>query len=132
MAATWITPAGSLGIIPELQYYNLNLETYSPGSSVAYTLISGALPAGLTLASDGNISGNTLNVAGTITSNFTVRVTDTIGSVADRSFNLTVASTLQPEITPNTGAIAFTIAGDYYQQTFTLVDTTNLADTNFI
>lgn len=132
MAATWITPAGSLGIIPELQYYNLNLETYSPGSSVAYTLISGALPAGLSLASDGNISGNTLNVTGTITSNFTVRATDTIGAVADRSFNLTVASVLQPEITPNTGAIAFTIAGEYYQQTFTLVDTTNLADTSFI
>lgn len=132
MAATWITPAGSLGLIPELQYYNLNLQTYSPGSSVTYTLISGTLPAGLSLASDGNISGNTLNVTGTITSNFTVRATDTIGAVADRSFNLTVASVVQPEITPNTGAIAFTIAGDYYQQTFTLVDTTNLADTNFI
>ena len=132
MAATWITPVGSLGIIPELQYYNLNLQTYSPGSSVTYTLITGQLPPGLTLASDGNISGNTLNVTGTITSNFTVRATDTVGSVADRSFNLTVASILQPEITPNTGAIAFTIAGDYYQQTFTLVDTTNLADTNFI
>ena len=132
MAATWLTPAGSLGIIPELQYYNLNLETYSPGSAVTYTLISGQLPSGLSLAANGNISGNTLNVTGTVTSNFTVRATDTIGSVADRSFNLTVASFLQPEITPNTGAIPFTVAGNYFQQTFTLVDTTNLQDTTFI
>jgi hypothetical protein len=132
MAATWITPAGSLGVIPELQTYTLNLETYSPGSSVTYTLISGALPSGLSLASNGNISGNTLNVTGTITSNFTVRATDTIGAVADRSFNLTVASVLQPEITPNTGALSFQIAGSYFQQTFTLVDTSNLADTSFI
>ncbi len=132
MAATWITPAGSLGIIPELQYYNLNLQTYSPGSTVTYTLITGNLPPGLNLASNGNISGNTLNVNGTVTSNFTVRATDTVGTVSDRGFNLTVASTLQPNIVPNTGALSFTIAGDYFEQQFTLVDPSNVDNTSFI
>ena len=130
MAATWITPSGSLGIIPEFQSYTLNLETYSPGSSVGYTLIAGSLPSGLSLASNGNISGNTLNVNGTVTSNFTVRAT-TIDAVADRTFSLTVASTLQPNITPASGELSFTVTGDFYQQTFTLVDTTNLDDTDF-
>ena len=132
MAATWITPAGSLGIIPELQYYNLNLETYSPGSAVSYTLIAGNLPPGLGLAANGNISGNTLNVNGTVTSNFTVRATDTVGTVSDRGFNLTVASTLQPNIVPNTGALSFTIAGSYFEQQFTLVDPSNVDNTSFI
>ena len=130
MAATWITPAGSLGIIPELQSYTLNLETYSPGDTVNYTLIAGALPSGLSLASNGNIFGNTLNVNGTVTSNFTVRAT-TIDAVADRTFSLTVASVLQPNITPASGALSFTVTGDFYQQTFTLVDTTNLDETDF-
>jgi hypothetical protein len=131
MAITWITPAGSLGTIPELQTYSLNLETYSPGTTVSYTLTTGSLPSGLELETNGYISGNTLNVLGSITSNFTVRATDTTGVVNDRGFSLTVASTIQPNITPSSGELPLTITGNRYRQTFTLVDTSNLADTEF-
>lgn len=120
MAAIWITPAGSLGIIPELEYYNLNLETYSPGSSVSYTLISGSLPNGLLLASNGNISGTTVQVNATVTSNFTIRATDTLSAVSDRTFNLTVAQIETPNIVPASGNIGPVIAGNYFVQTFSL------------
>lgn len=124
MAATWITPAGSLGIIPELTSYNLALQTYSPGSSVTYTLIAGSLPAGLLLDSNGTIYGNTLNVNSTITSNFTVRATDTLSTVSDRTFNLVVAQIESPNITPQSGNLTTVIAGDFYSQVFSLVDST--------
>ena len=122
MAATWITPAGSLGIIPELTSYNLTLQTYSPGSSVVYTLVAGSLPAGLLLDSNGTIYGNTLNVNSTVTSNFTVRATDTVSAVSDRTFNLTVAQIESPNITPQSGNLASVIEGDFYTQIFSLVD----------
>jgi hypothetical protein len=124
MAAIWITPAGSLGIIPELEYYNLNLQTYSPGSTVTYTLVSGTLPSGLSLASNGNISGTTEQVNLTVTSNFTVRATDTVSEVSDRTFNLTVAQIETPNIQPESGHIGNVIAGDYFTQLFTLANST--------
>lgn len=124
MAATWITPAGSLGIIPELTSYNLALQTYSPGSTVTYTLVAGSLPAGLLLDSNGTIYGNTLNVKSTVTSNFTVRATDTLSLVSDRTFNLTVAQIESPNITPQSGNLSSVIAGDFYSQIFSLVDST--------
>ena len=122
MAATWITPAGSLGIIPELTSYNLALQTYSPGSTVTYTLVAGSLPAGLLLDSNGTIYGNTLNTNLTITSNFTIRATDTVSAVSDRTFNLTVAQIESPNITPQSGNLASVIEGDFYTQIFSLVD----------
>ena len=47
-AAIWLTPAGDLGIIPELEYYEIPLDAYNPaGGYVAFTLIAGSLPDGL-------------------------------------------------------------------------------------
>lgn len=128
MAATWITPAGSLGIIPELQSYTLNLETYSPGSSVSYVVISGSVPAGLTLSTDGNLSGITSQVNATITSNFTVRATDVTSAVSDRTFNLTVAQIESPNIQPESGSLGNIIAGEYFSQVFSLANTTPFAN----
>jgi len=131
MAATWITPAGSLGIIPELTSYSLQLETYSSGN-VAYTLITGALPGGLSMASNGNIRGNTIATNGTITSNFTVRATENNVSVADRGFSLTVASIVPPTLQPNAGSIGTFIDGSYVYQEFTITDPSHAPNTVFI
>lgn len=131
MAATWITPAGSLGIIPELSSYSLQLQTYSSGN-VAYTLITGGLPTGLSMAANGNIRGTTTATNGTITSNFTVRATENNVSVADRGFSLTVASVEPPVLQPNAGSIGTYLDGSFLYQAFTISDPSHAPNTVFV
>lgn len=131
MAATWITPAGSLGIIPELSTYSLQLQTYSSGN-VAYTLITGGLPTGLLMGSNGNIRGTTTATNGTITSNFTVRATENNVSVADRGFSLTVASVEPPVLQPNAGSIGTYLDGSFLYQAFTISDPSHAPNTVFV
>ena len=60
------------------------------GGSPPYTwsVISGALPSGLTLSSPGTITGTPTTP---VTSNFTVRVTDSTSSSATQAFRLTIS-----------------------------------------
>ena len=130
MATIWVTPP-NLGSIPENQYYNLNLETYDTSGSVTYALIAGGLPGNLTIASNGNISGNTLFVNNFVTSNFTVRATNAVSAVTDRTFTLTVISPVAPNLTPSSGALTSLIDGQYYSQQFSLDDPSLLPTTTF-
>ena len=65
--------------------------TGGTGSYTSWTVSSGALPAGITLANDGTLSG-TPTTAGSYS--FTVRVTDTASNAATATFTLAVESTL--------------------------------------
>jgi len=122
-AAIWLTPAGNLGIIPELEYYQLALDAYNPGgSTLTFKLLSGRLPDGLRIATDGNISGIPVKgeiagtpaaVAKTVTSRFTIRITNAQGQVSDRTFSITVAGILPPIITPEPGTLGRYIDGSY-------------------
>ena len=113
MATIWVTPP-NLGSIPENQYYNLNLQTYDTTGSVTYALIAASLPGNLTLAANGNISGNTAFVNNYVTSNFTVRAMNADSGVTDRTFTLSVISPVPPNITPNSGTLTSVIDGQYY------------------
>ena len=54
----WITPAGSLGTIPEGIFYNTPIEAATADAeTVYYQLIAGQLPAGIQITSAGTISG---------------------------------------------------------------------------
>ena len=54
----WVTPAGSLGIIPEGVFYQIPLQAYEPSAqTVLYRVIAGDLPAGVQLADNGLITG---------------------------------------------------------------------------
>ena len=130
MATIWVTPP-NLGSIPENQYYNLNLQTYDTTGSVTYALIAGSLPGNLTIASNGNISGNTAFVNNSVTSNFTVRATNADSGVTDRTFTLSVISPVPPNLTPNSGSLTSVIDGQYYSQQFSLDDPSVLANTIF-
>ena len=130
MATIWVTPP-NLGSVPENQYYNLNLETYDTSGSVTYALIAGSLPGNLTIASNGNISGNTAFVNNYVTSNFTVRATNADSGVTDRTFTLSVISPVPPNLTPNSGSLTTVIDGQYYSQQFSLDDPSVLANTIF-
>ena len=117
----WITPAGSLGIIPEGIFYQNSMRAYDPdpqpGTELYYRVISGTLPAGIQCSITGLIAGVPQAVASlqgvpqpvnrNETSKFTLRAytedeaTGAILRIADRTFLLTVSGNDIPEfITP--------------------------------
>lgn len=120
-AAIWLTPAGDLGIIPELEYYELPLDAYNPaGGYVQFTLIAGSLPDGLELYDDGRILG--IPVLGQVrgvpqavnkvtTSTFTIRIKNVENKVSDRTFNLTVAGIDPPVLVPPSSSLGTYVDG---------------------
>jgi hypothetical protein len=115
----WITPAGSLGTIPEGVFYRVPVQAVANGQDVFFQLIAGQLPAGIQVTTNGQIEGtprNIINVQGVpteisedLTSKFairayTVKIVDgliTVDRIADRTFSITVAGQDVPEfITP--------------------------------
>lgn len=108
----WITPAGDLGKIAELEYYRFTVSAAeSNGQAVAYSLIAGRLPSGIQLTAQGTIAGQPaesyVNIAGTPAAvnidrdfKFTVRATANNDSnqITDRTFNLTITGNKDPVI----------------------------------
>jgi hypothetical protein len=62
----WLTPAGSLGVLPEGNFYTYNLNAVNTGniaSPITYTKISGQLPPGISLVSKSANGSANLQVA---------------------------------------------------------------------
>ena len=120
----WITPAGSLGVIPVGVFFQLTLLGElpgQPGEDLYYTVIAGRLPDGIQCAANGVISGTPdavaslqgvpVEVGRDTTSKFTVRMyqeTDPT-NIRDRTFSLTVAVIPEPTWVTPAGQI-----GTYY------------------
>jgi hypothetical protein len=120
----WITPAGSLGIIPEGIFYQNSMRAYDPdpepGTELYYRVIAGTLPAGVQCSVTGLIAGVPQAVASlqgvpqpvnrNETSKFTLRAyteveaTGQILRIADRTFTLTVSGNDIPEFTTPIGS----------------------------
>ena len=103
---TWTTSAGSLGT-PDTSVSFTTTIAATGDAPISYTIVSGALPAGINLnTSTGVISGTTPSVVSSTTYNFTVRATDPQNQDTDRVFSLTVS--------PNVvGQQQYTTAGTY-------------------
>ncbi len=86
-------PNGTVGVA-----YNQTLAASGGQTPYTWTNTSGALPPGLTLATNGLISGTPTTTDGTF--NFTVKLTDALSTTATQPLTLTVFSppgvTLQP------------------------------------
>jgi len=121
----WITPAGSLGNIPEGKFFQLTLEAYDPDDDPLYfELIAGRLPAGMQIAKSGlitgipqavvSVEGVPLPVSRDVTSKFATRVYNTkvvngqvvINRLADRTFTITVNGQNPPQFVTPAGNIA--------------------------
>ena len=89
----WNTEAGSIGSYPALlpMAYQLSASAVLPATSVLYTLLSGALPSGLSINEDGLISGTPTLVTRNTLSTFAVRVTDNLQTIRDRTFSINVS-----------------------------------------
>ena len=100
----WNTPAGSIGSFPAslVALFQLSATAVAPATTVTYVLISGTLPSGISIDTLGTISGTPTIVTSNITSTFTVRVTDNLGNLRDRTFSMTISGTAIPQfLTPN-------------------------------
>ena len=84
----WLTPAGNLGIVNNLVASNIALRANSLGT-INYSIDSGYLPPGLTLSTNGFITG-ILPTGTSIAENyfFRVRATNNNGPYSSRSFFL--------------------------------------------
>ena len=123
----WITPAGSLGTIPEGIFYHIPISAVAEGEDVFFRVIAGQLPTGIQITSAGIIEGtprNVLTVQGVplevaedVTSKFAIRAYTTkivdgqtvVDRFADRTFTLTVTGQDAPEFVTPPGNI-----GTYY------------------
>ena len=92
--------------------YSQTLSVTGGVAPFTWTLLSGALPGGIFLQTNGTISGAAL-ASGTF--NFTVKVTDAGGSSATQALSLVVAATLPGGQIPLTACGTLTLAGGVYQ-----------------
>jgi hypothetical protein len=87
----------------------LSASAVSPASSITYTLLSGTLPTGLTISSSGLISGTPPLVTQDVVSTFTIRATDNLLVIRDRTFSIEISGVAIPEFTTPAGNILNTI-----------------------
>tara|TARA_Y100000289_G_scaffold35374_1_gene34946 strand:- start:191 stop:1195 length:1005 start_codon:yes stop_codon:yes gene_type:complete len=95
-APVWQTAAGSLGTIVGGATQSFTLLAYDDDSTAVtgYSLVSGSLPGGFSLAGDstiGTISGTESGATATTTYSFTIRATDNENQTTDRAFSITVS-----------------------------------------
>jgi len=88
VAITWITPAGSLGILVERNTLEIPVVATSDSGSVTYSLIAGSLPRGLRL-SNNIINGSPVEVRRFTEYRFVIRADDGV-DLEDRTFKLSV------------------------------------------
>lgn len=93
----WVTPSGSIGGAEGGSAFSYQLKA-TDTELVTYEIVSGALPQGLSLASNGLISGTMPMVAqGTSTFTFTVKATDGENDVP-RTFSISSTKTNNPPV----------------------------------
>jgi len=91
----WVTPEGLLGTAHSGDTVGFQLVADSANLITDYRVISGELPAYLTLTSTGLLTGTVPEeIESETTFEITVRVTDNYGQYADRSFSVVVAPPL--------------------------------------
>ena len=115
----WTTPAGTLGIVPENNFFQLPLNATDPqGGVVKYKFLSGQMPPGMYVTATGSFQGVPIVTNTTNNSNrsytFSIRASDVNNLVSDRTFSLTVSNIIPPQITPITTNLGEVFDGSFY------------------
>ncbi|MFN0169433.1 MAG: putative Ig domain-containing protein [Bryobacteraceae bacterium] len=108
-----ITTTSPLPHATQGQAYNLLFAAAGGTGPYTWTLLSGTLPGGLALASNGTLSGTS---GSTGTSTFTVKVTGQNGQTASGQFTLTVSELL---VITGVSPLTTGMVGSPYSSTFT-------------
>ena len=85
----WTTSAGSLGTAYETGAISATL-TATGDAPITYTLVSGTLPTGSSLNSNGTLSGTAVATASATTYSFTIKATDAQNQDTNRAFSITI------------------------------------------
>lgn len=104
----WNTPAGTIGTYPslvEMIPFQLSASAVLPAVSITYQVISGNLPEGVKMTSEGYIYGLPLLVTSNTTYTFVVRATDNLQNIKDRTFSIVVSGIAPPEFITPSGTI---------------------------
>lgn len=99
--------AANLGTVAENSVVNVSCRAYScyQGVSITYSLLSGTLPPGLSLTSDGRIAGTIPNLEAGAVYTFTIRASDGVNNVS-KQFTMTVSATNEvPAWTTSAGSL---------------------------
>lgn len=86
---SWVTAAGQLANVYETAAVSNTVSATGDGS-VSYSLYSGTLPPGATLAANGQLSGTSESTSSPTTYTFTIRATDAQNQDTDRTFTVTI------------------------------------------
>jgi hypothetical protein len=146
---TWVTPAGTLGTIPEGVFYSVPLVATSD-STVYYRVIAGRLPPGVQINETGVLSGNPsavstvqgvpLDVVEDTTSQFAIRAytervvngVTIIDKLADRTFSLTIAGISTVTWTTPAGSIGTYFDGSQITDLIVSYTDPNVYATNIV
>ena len=106
----WNTPAGSIGTFPSTLplIFQVSASPVTPATTVTYLLLSGSLPSGITMSASGLISGTPTLVTTDTSTTFTVRATDNLGNLRDRTFSMGVSGVAIPQFTTPEGSLLST------------------------
>ena len=143
----WKTPAGNLGVVPELEFYDYVLEVIDPtGGILKYAHISGKLPLGIQVIESGRIQGVPVSEAGgdqNVEYTFTIRVKneiDFVGSISGYTLTVTSVGTGALEVgqqlerfglLPNTSIVGL-LSGTGGAGTYRLNQPQSMGSGNFI
>jgi hypothetical protein len=107
----WNTTAGSIGTYPAtiLMATQLSASPVFPSTTITYKLLSGTLPPGTSITTGGLISGTPSLVTADTTNTFTIRATDNLSNIRDRTFSMTVSGSAIPEFTTPAGSVLNTL-----------------------
>lgn len=101
----WNTSVGLIGSFPSLvpMSFVFSASPVSPAVSLTYKLLSGFLPTGVALNSiTGLLSGTPALVDTNTQYSFSLRATDDLGNIRDRTFVMNVSGSAVPQfVTPN-------------------------------
>lgn len=108
---TWITPAGSIGSFPYgyAMTFVLVATPVAPATSVRYQVLAGSLPANVVLnTNNGVLSGTPALVTSDTVTTFTIRATDNLNNIRDRTFSMLVTGTAAPQFITQSGVLLTT------------------------
>ena len=110
----WTTPAGSLGLVPENEFFQIQLVA---SGAATFRALAGKFPPGVRVTESGSLQGVPI-ITDTVNTNrkyeFSVRAQDINGLVTDRTFNLTISNIVPPQITPKISKLGTVFDGSYY------------------
>jgi len=120
----WTTTAGKIASINEQASFSLQLEANtSDSTAITYSLIAGSLPTGMSLTSEGLLTGSPAEVAKRTLYTFVVRAT--AGSaITDRSFTLDVSGADAPTFTTVAGQLNKPLSTVYTTDSSSTTDST--------